>query len=158
MNKPWKVILAFTGVFLAGAILGGVITLRMAREFGSKRVMMDHFAPMIMKRYAEKLDLSEEQAAKVKAIVQKTEEHLRQLRTQGFRDVVDVAEKMNAEVANLLTPEQRVRLDELKQEMRERWKQERTRRNMRPDRPFGDREPRDMPPPDMPPPPPDGAS
>ena len=33
MNKPWKVILAFLGVFLAGAVFGGFLSLGVARHF-----------------------------------------------------------------------------------------------------------------------------
>ncbi|MCB1105259.1 MAG: hypothetical protein H7A44_05705 [Opitutaceae bacterium] len=150
MNKPWKVILAFIGVFLAGAVVGGIVTLRFVREFARDFRPMDRFEPLLMKRYASRLDLSEEQRKRVREIVRTTENELRRLRSEGFKEAVAAGEKMNAQIEQILTPEQRVRLEELKQEMRERWKLERVNRVMHPDRPVGDGPPR------MPTPPPPG--
>ena len=150
MNKPWKVILAFTGVFLAGAVIGGVVTLRFVREMVRDFRPMDRFEPLLMKRYASRLELTEEQREQVREIVRTTEKELRRLRGEGFKEAVSAGEKMNAQIEQILTPEQRVRLEELKQEMRERWKEQRKIRLMRPDRPMGDG------PPGMPPPPPPG--
>ncbi|MFM1850842.1 MAG: hypothetical protein RIS54_526 [Verrucomicrobiota bacterium] len=134
MNKPWKVILAYLGVFVAGAVLGGVVTLRIVRDFARDHRPIDRFAPLLMKRYADRLDLTDEQRVRVREIVRKTETELRRLRSDGFKEAIAAGEKMNAEIAQILTPEQRLALEEFKQEMRERWKVERQNRLPRADR------------------------
>ena len=150
MNKPWKIILAFTGVFIAGAVIGGVVALRFGREITREPRPMERFEPMLMKRYANRLELTDEQRTKVREIVRTTEKELRRLRSEGFKEAVAAGEKMNAQIEQLLTPEQRVRLEELKHEMRERWKEERQKRMMRLELPREGGAPADMPPPPPP--------
>lgn len=132
MNKPWKVIFAFLGVFLAGAVFGGFLSVRMARNHVYRSSSMDRFTPMILNRYADRLELSPEQLDKIKPIVKSADEALRHLRSIGYRDAVAVGEKMNEEVSKLLTPEQNAKLEELKQEMRARWKKDRGKRGDEP--------------------------
>lgn len=143
MSKPWKIILAFMGVFIAGAVIGGVVVLRFGREIAGESRPMDRFEPMLMKRYAKHLELTDEQRAKVREIVRTTEKELRRLRGEGFKEAVAAGEKMNAQIEQLLTPQQRVRLEALKHEMRERWKEERQKRLMRVEHPGEDSPPDD---------------
>ena len=150
MNKPWKIILAFIGVFFAGAVIGGVVAVRFGREIAREPRPMDRFEPMLMKRYANRLELTDEQRTKVREIVRTTEKELREMRSEGFKKAVAAGERMNAQIEQLLTPEQRGRLEELKQEMRERWKEERQKRLMRLERPGEDGPPDDQPPPPPP--------
>lgn len=141
MNKPWKVVLAFVGVFVAGAVIGGVLTLRFAREYAREHRSMDHFEPMLMRRYAERLGLTDEQRGRVREIIRATEKELRRIRSEGAKAAVDEGEKLNATIEQILTPEQRGRLEELKAEMRARWNQDRRHRAIRGERPSGERPP-----------------
>ena len=129
MNKPWKVILAFLGVFLAGAVFGGFISLRVARSHDFRPSAMDKFTPMLLHRFSDRLELTTEQLEKIRTIVAATEAELRRLRSSGFKETVAVAENMNEQIAKVLTPAQVIKLDELKREMRERWRRDRPGRN-----------------------------
>ncbi|MCC6414531.1 MAG: hypothetical protein IT582_01280 [Opitutaceae bacterium] len=135
MNKTWKVIVAFLGVFIAGGVIGGVLSLRLVREHARERRTMDRFEPMAMKRYVERLGLTDEQRARVREIVRATDTELRRLRGEGFKATVAAGEEMNTRIEQLLTAEQKVRLEKIKQEMRERWRRERQTRILRADRP-----------------------
>jgi Spy/CpxP family protein refolding chaperone len=127
MNKPWKVILAFLGVFLAGAVFGGFISMRAAKRFMGNATPREpgapggQFSPQILKRLTERLGLTPEQQEKIRPILKQTEEEMRRLRQAGFRETIAVAEHMNEQMAALLTPEQKTKLDAMHQEMRERW-------------------------------------
>lgn len=125
MNKSWKIILAMVGVFVAGAIVGGIVSQRLTRELAHGHQPMDRFEPKLMKRYVERLDLTEAQRMRVREIVRATAQELRRQHREGFKEAVAAGEAMNAQIEQLLTPEQRIRLEELKREMRERWKTER---------------------------------
>lgn len=129
MNKPWKVILAFLGVFLAGAVFGGFISLRMARERFFKEPPMDRFTSLVLRRFSDRLELTPEQEQQIRPIVMATEVELRRVRSSGFKETVTIAEKMNEQISELLTPEQREKLEQLKQEMSERWRRDRPGRN-----------------------------
>jgi len=133
MNQPWKVSLAFAGVFVAGAVFGGFLSLRLAPErMGMMRLQratpMEQFTPQIFKRLSQRLELTAEQKEKIRPIIKQADAELRRLRLTGARDAIAVAERMHEQVAALLTPAQLRELDALKREMRERWAKERQQR------------------------------
>jgi Spy/CpxP family protein refolding chaperone len=140
MNKPWKVILAFLGVFLAGAVFGGFLSVRLAKQFplgapaAPEAPAGGQFSPQIMKRLTQRLELTPEQQEKIRPIIQRTDEEMRTLRRTNLREGFAVAERMQAEVAALLTPAQQAKLDQMHREMRERFQRERQQR-------WGDRPP-----------------
>lgn len=144
MNRPWKVIFAFVGVFLAGGVFGGFVSLRLVKhhlETARRRgpVAMEQFSPQIFKRLSDRLELTDEQKEKLRPIIRQADADLRRLRQTGTRDAMAVAERMHGEVAALLTPAQMEKQEKLKQEMRERWAKDRQFR--RGERPTGERPP-----------------
>lgn len=160
MTRNTKIILAFLGVFIAGAVFGGFASLRYVRqqfEKGRLRASapMEQFSPQIMKRFSNRLDLTVEQKEKLRPIIQQADTELRRLRQTGAREAIAIAERMHEQVAEILTPEQRNKLEQMKRDMRERWQRERQQRWN--ERPPGGR-PTSTPPAseDGPPPPPPG--
>jgi Spy/CpxP family protein refolding chaperone len=118
MNKPWKVILVFIGVFIAGGLCGSALTLRtmkVPRPDGRPPVRFD-----IMGRLEKGLDLTEAQIEKIRPIVQRTQEETQRLRRENVRDLAAVMDRMHADLAAELTPEQRVKLEEMRKRFRER--------------------------------------
>lgn len=131
MDKPWKVVLAFTGIFLAGILVGGLVALRWGKIFSQHQPMNEQFGPQLVKRLVNQLDLTSEQQAKVKPIVAQATEELRQLRHTTQRTTTAVIERMQADIAAVLTPEQKAKFDEQVSQQRERVKrfmEERARR------------------------------
>lgn len=158
MSRNWKIILAFLGVFVAGAVFGGFAALRYVRQqFEQGRIRgpapMEQFSVQIMKRFSNRLGLTPEQREKLRPIIQQADADLRRLRQSGAREAIAIAERMHEQIAGILTPEQLKDLDQMKRDMRERWQRERQKR-------WGDRSPtgnRPGPPAgrdDLPPPPP----
>lgn len=135
MNKPWKVILAFLVVFVAGGICGGYLTYsfgpkppeRARREFRAPPPP-GQFATGYLRRLTKELQLSPEQVARIQPIVAQTGEALRRQHRQNFEDMLAASEHMNEQIAQVLTPPQLEKI----QAMHRRWRENRLRE-------FGDR-------------------
>jgi len=82
-----------------------------------------------MKRYTARLDLDEGQREKLKAIVSASAAELRELHSHSFYETVAIGDRMNAQVASLLRPDQHERFEKLKEAVRNYWERERERRN-----------------------------
>jgi len=149
MDKPWKVILAFTGIFLAGILVGGLVALRWGKNFSPRQSMGEQYGPRMMKRLVDQLELTAEQQAKVKPIVDQATEELRQLRHTTQRTTASVIERMQGEISAVLTPEQKAKFDEQIRQQHERVKrfmEERAKR-MKERGERGEKDERDGPPP-----------
>lgn len=146
MEKPWKVIFAFVCVFVAGAVFGGVFTLRSAGGNKTAAFQPPHnrapqpgsrpppapppvqIQPAIMRQMTQRLNLTGEQREKIKPVVARATEELLRLRRENLHETTRVMEVMYADVAASLTPEQRSELEEMKRKMQERVAEERKKR------------------------------
>jgi hypothetical protein len=159
--KPWKVILLLLGIFIAGGVTGAFVMLRIGRELVARRAMPEQWAPQQLKRLTERLDLKPEQVEQLRPIVRRNMEEMGRLRNYSVREARGIFERMEREISEQLTPDQRIKFEQMNTEMRERA------RRFLPDRPnrlFGPgglRSERERPmgepgkPADEPPPPPD---
>ena len=144
MNKPWKLVLLLLGIYIAGGVTGAFVMVRVAREKWSRRPMPEQWAPMQLKRLAERLDLSPEQTEQLQPIVKRNMDELRKLRNSAMAETKAVFERMEREIAERLTPEQRAKYEQMNKEMREnarRFMQD--RQNRPPGGPGGPRFDRD---------------
>jgi len=131
MDKPWKVILAFIGIFVAGLLVGGLGTLRWGKNFTSRQPMGEQFGPQLMQRLVTQFELTPEQQEKVKPIIDSAAEELKQLRRTTQRASAAVLVRMQGDIGAVLTPEQRVKFDAQVGQARERirhFMEERSRR------------------------------
>ena len=131
MDKPWKVILAFTGIFVAGILVGGLVTLRWGKNVSQRQPMGEQFGPQLMERLVTQLDLTPEQQAKVKPIVDAAPEELKQVRRTTQRTSAAVLVRMQGDIGTVLTPEQKTKFDTQVGQARERirhFMEERARR------------------------------
>ncbi len=136
MEKPWKVILAFVGVFIAGAVFGGFFALRIGHQMvprAGKRVVppqvpMVPQAVQILRRFADQLDLTDAQREKIAPIVNTAEEEISKVRRSTLEQTAVILRRVQQEFRGELTPEQRRRLDRMEQKQREFMRQERQNR------------------------------
>ncbi|WP_231863506.1 hypothetical protein [Cephaloticoccus capnophilus] len=136
MNKRWVVVLAFCGVFVAGAVVGGIVVRRsgpppepQAQHRGGRTASdLDRFTPSIMRRYTVRLELDDAQRDQLHPIVVNAEGELRELRNRSFQDAIAIGDRMNAQVALLLRPDQHENFEKLKEAVRNYWERERERR------------------------------
>ncbi|WP_415907817.1 hypothetical protein [Oleiharenicola sp. Vm1] len=152
-DKPWKLVLLLTGIFLAGAVAGGFVTLEVGKSMLRKRLAPDNWGPARLKMLEKHLDLTSDQIERLKPIVRRDVDELNRLRQQGFQETRRILERMEKDIAEVLTPEQRAKFEKLNAEMRERARRlmeqrrnEKGERRAPPPPPEGEGHPR--PPPD----------
>jgi uncharacterized membrane protein len=137
MNKPWKLVLVLLGIFVGGGVTGTFVTLRFGREWVVRRPGPDQWAPSHLKKLSEKLALQPDQQEELRPIVRRNMEELSQVRNGCITATKAVFEQMEREVSEKLTPEQRVKYEQLNKEMRERAKKVIPDKNSRPPGPGG---------------------
>jgi Spy/CpxP family protein refolding chaperone len=119
-DKPWKLVLLLTGIFLAGAVTGGFVTVRVARNWAQRAAQPEQWGPKRLKMLAKKLELTPEQIEKLQPIIKRDMEDLNRVRQTGFREARRILERMESDVAAELTSEQKVKFEQLNKELRER--------------------------------------
>jgi Spy/CpxP family protein refolding chaperone len=146
MEKPWKVVFAFVAVFIAGAVFGGLFTLRAS---GGRRPPGFGFAnfdrsggpngpgggwqkqggqfsgpgaigPGMLGQLSRNLKLTEEQKEKIRPVVLKAAEDIQRLSRENIQNTTKIVERMHLDIATWLTPKQRDALEDMKLQMRER--------------------------------------
>ena len=158
MDKPWKVISAFVGVFVAGAVFGGLFTLRasskrlaaeqariaserapvvvvenkqpspaaIATETSAKTAAQpaarpqDRIVPAVMNQLTRRLSPTAEQKEKIRPIISRATDDIQRLTREHWQDTTRVTERMYEDIDALLTPEQRIQLEKMRQEALER--------------------------------------
>jgi hypothetical protein len=117
MKQSLIVAFAFIGVFLCGAIVGGIVTFRyghkVVRETASEEVGQQN-----LKQLVEVLQLTPEQQKSIRPIIVRTAKELAAHR----RDSAAIRERSEAELRPLLTESQRAAYDEFRQIRRDREK------------------------------------
>lgn len=119
-DKPWKLVLLLTGIFLAGAVAGGFVTLEVGKNMLRKRMAPDIWGPTRLKTLEKELALTPEQIDRLKPIVRRDVDELNRLRQQGFQETRRILERMENDIAALLTPEQKTKFEKFNEERRER--------------------------------------
>lgn len=155
MSQTGKVVAAFCGVFLAGAIFGGSLGYRWALPApvaptqvsvttpapenppppaagGSARwpapLPPAQVQPALMRQFTQRLKLTPEQREKILPVVTRTTDELARLRRENLHETLRLTESMYAEVAASLTPTQATELEKMKRKMQERVAEERKKR------------------------------
>ena len=154
MDRPWKVISAFVGVFIAGAVFGGFFTLRSVdRVVDAARGKSNSakapatkpapaapaapapakgIAPQVMRQLTQRLSPTPEQQKAIRPIVSRAAEDLQRMQREHLADTTRTTERMYADVSALLTPAQRTQLEQMRQEMLERVRKVREKRDETP--------------------------
>jgi len=135
MTAMLKIILAVSGIFVAGAVTGGFVGVRIVERIARDQRAQQRMGPTeIGGRLAEQLNLTPEQREKLRPIIGKTTEELRNVRRESSSQITALVKKMDAELAKILSEEQRVRLIEIRakeEERRQKWQAERAERAKR---------------------------
>jgi Spy/CpxP family protein refolding chaperone len=133
MDKSWRVILAFAGIFLSGVVAGVLVAPRIFTKVAEHRGQPwlpsrpplqrnQSLGPQLFRQFTEQLDLTEEQREKIKPIELHVTEELRRLRREIQHNTELALERMQDEISAILTPEQRTKFEERIAEGRERVK------------------------------------
>jgi len=144
MDKPWKVVFAFVGIFIAGAVFGAFFSLRI----GGRILQMERpelrgggagpqnpqppaqqrppapmaaawQAPQLMRRFTERLDLTPEQKEQIRPVIQRAADDFRRQTATNLREHAIIMQRLQEDIAKVLTPEQQARLEKMEQRQHE---------------------------------------
>jgi|SRR5208283_2337914 len=141
MAKTWQIILATVAIFVAGLVTGGATMLGVVGWVARHRALnggqpgpfgirpgapgaqVQPFSPQLMRGFANQLDLTPDQRARIMPIVRRTAGQLTRNRREIQLTSALAIEKMQDEIAEVLTPEQRVKFENLISRQRARLQQ-----------------------------------
>jgi len=140
MAKTWQVILATVAIFLAGLVTGGATAFGVVRwvahhprvnpaqmwgPFGQRQGsgQPQQIGPQLMRSFVKQLDLTDEQRSRIGPIVRRTVTQLGRERREVQLTSALAIERMQDEISDILTPEQRTKFEELVSAQRERLRE-----------------------------------
>jgi Spy/CpxP family protein refolding chaperone len=137
MIKTWQVALATLAIFVGGLVTGGATAFGLmhwvavhrpgvALQFVGRN-QVQQFGPQLMRSFEDKLDLTDDQKALIEPIVKRTAGQLGRDRREVQLTSAIAIEKMQDEIAAVLTPDQRTKFEALIAKQRERLQQFRKR-------------------------------
>ena len=131
MAKTWQVILATIAIFVAGLVAGGATAFGLIRWNHERQAKtaagqpnhpgkVEQFGPGLLRGFIKQLDLTDAQRARIQPIVRRTVGQLARERREVQLSTALTIERMQDEIADVLTPEQRARFEDLIAKQRER--------------------------------------
>ncbi len=117
MPRSGSVWLIFLGVFFAGVVAGGFVSMRFVKPAQERRGP-DDVALRIMERYRDRLQLTKEQCAAVQPHVDRAAAEMHRIR--GL--TAEAMQQLEQAISKELTAPQLDTLEQMQVEQRERWK------------------------------------
>jgi len=112
--KKWKLVISVTLVFILGVLAGSMGTgLYLKHHFPRPKGDPSEMRDFILKRFSQKLDLTEEQREKCKAIIDKVGERLEEHFRKTHSEVGNIIEPGFSQMREVLSPDQQEKFDEL---------------------------------------------
>jgi Spy/CpxP family protein refolding chaperone len=112
--KKWKLVISVALVFILGVLVGSM---------GAGLFIKHHFPPpkgdpsemraFILKKFSQKLDLTEEQRDGFKAIIDQVGERLEEHFRKTHSEIGEIVEPGFSQMRKLLSPDQQEKFDEL---------------------------------------------
>jgi Spy/CpxP family protein refolding chaperone len=122
MNRPWKLVLLLSGIFLAGGVTGSLLTFHFGRQWLNQRPPPEQWAPVHLQKLSRRLELTPAQVEQLRPIIRRHMEELGRVRSESLGASRGLVERMQREIAEQLTPEQREKFDDYNRQMRERMR------------------------------------
>ena len=121
MKLPnWKVSLSLVAIFLAGAVTGAVLTLRVVKRIAAQQGQFEKLPGLILGRMQTKLALTPEQTARIKPAVEQATRDLRDLRTSAGTTILAILATLETQIERELTPEQKPPFEKIRRDLRNR--------------------------------------
>ncbi len=108
--KNWKTWLAVLGVFVLGALVGSLLTLRVVMRL---RPENPFFARMVERRLARQLQLDDQQKVVVHEAIEQARRDMLALRDRVAPEIRQVLDRAQQSIRASLRPEQQKKFDEM---------------------------------------------
>lgn len=128
MSKAWQIWLVLALIFVAGGVSGGLVTYHVAQKQFHRMPPPEELGKRHYEYIARKLELTTAQREHVQPIVRQTIDDLVKLRRQDMRKGWQILQRMEKEITEHLTPEQKVRYQELLRRREEFFRKRREQR------------------------------
>lgn len=141
MAIPLKIVLTVSGIFVAGAVTGGLAGFRLA-EYYAPPPPRGIAIELVGSRLFDQLQLTPEQKQQARPIIGHAIDELKSMSRDAFTRSAELVAAMDKDLAPILTPEQANQLKEIRtreDERRRQWLIDRAKRNE--GRTSGDRSP-----------------
>ena len=122
--RAWKVALSLLAIFVCGAMLGGLVTLRVLRREVTRRSNPANWPVLVLARLDKRLSLTPEQHRAMEPIVREASEEALKIRTRSFSEIGGVVRRAQAKAIPQLSADQQHRLDEFiteRADLARRW-------------------------------------
>src|SRR3954463_6008176 len=114
MDKSWRVIFAFAGIFIAGVVAGVLLAPRIFSQAADRRggpwlqarppiQRNQPLGPQLFRQFTEQLNLPPEEREKIKPIELRVTEELRRLRRETQHNTDLALQHMQDEISEVLT-------------------------------------------------------
>jgi len=111
MRPTRKIIADFVGVFLIGALAGGLVTWSYTdtqlTTFMSRTNDPDSMVARMNKRYVEEYHLTPDEISRIQPTIKEMAQHIYQVRHQFGIDIMATLDNYHQKIAEQLTPEHR---------------------------------------------------
>ena len=124
--SKWKTIGYAAAIFVTGGISGGALGVYETKSNLLVPPREQEMAIRIQRRFQSKLGLSPDQVAKINPIIESAVSDIHSIRLEAAQRISKVFDDSYAQVSAILTPEQRIKLDQMQKERREmmhRWQE-----------------------------------
>lgn len=122
-----KIILAMVGIFVAGAVVGGLAT-DAWRKHTRARFTAREFSERHFQRMVDYLELTDEQVERIRPMMTEFADQIKGVRRESFGEIREIFDQMNSHLVAELTPEQLVLHRQMMDRMRARFERAAKRR------------------------------
>jgi Spy/CpxP family protein refolding chaperone len=114
--KNWKLVAGVASVFVLGLLVGSMgAGLYMKHQFPHPRRNPSEMRAFLLKKFSQKLDLTEEQRDEFKAIIDQVGKRLEEHFRKTHSEIGEIIEPGFSQMRKLLSPEQQKKFDELRE-------------------------------------------
>ena len=121
--SKWKLGVYVLAIFLAGGGSGALIAWKMCRHMPVAPVPPAEIGARLRARFQSRLDLTPDQAQKIDPMIDQAMRRVEAIRKETASHVFANVSNLHEQVLVVLTPEQKVKFEELERERREYLRQ-----------------------------------
>ncbi len=106
-----KALTYLIAIFLAGAACGTILGYVSGKHQAASPTRQKEICDRTLKKLQTRLDLSDEQVARIKPIVEQNSASMQTIQRESWQRVSDVVKRMNTQIAGHLSAEQKQKLE-----------------------------------------------